>query len=671
MRTSSFLRTTLLLAGSGLVACGGYPDEFEGEAYEGEDLALVETVEGLDITRPAEPTLVERTWGGASIAPLEGDDTPSRVFAANLPLSPPSAYSLRQYQTSIKTQTQGECVSQAYLGALEAAYKRNCMDKVPGFASAVYCGLQNMYLGYEEINLSEQYLIHSAFTRWAHHGASSSHENGPAVSNYCLAGATSEPADTREGGISGLVDTIAEGVRLPLEKEAPLFGSNVARTGFPGQTLFTMNHLDKLRYETGMNPSLGCFDKYTYQRTYDNYQFDPEHIPVTASRRAAYGAQDAVILPEASARDVALLEKYIANKYEVVLGLDLSWFSCPGNLPESHCVWDTSDPNEPNLNVGHAVLAIGYDRTKREVLVKNSWGPSYNAWMWIPYDFVAAQASWGLVVTNVLVPEVDDEAKLMGAWNLWNNGSLEGRLVIHRTRASADHAYADPVAFSEVAESSALLSRSRWGTYYPYKASSKTFDVGRRVLGQWNNAGKPELYQGAITYEAGDPLSTNYNNMQLIVWGEANVGTDDVLRIGNRTARRDFARRAELNWKGTWAIDAGSPTANPARRLTVTSVDPIMSADGTHAVTGKYRVGTTETSFTGKIDRHGNRGVFSLVERNCSNIYCLNKSYTLDAVRVRYVEGGVVKDALDTTQSVFRGIFKLGINTTAYGRKVN
>jgi hypothetical protein len=96
-----------------------------------------------------------------------------------------------------------------------------------------------------------------------------------------------------------------------------------------------------------------------------------------------------------------------------------------------------------------------------------------------------------------------------------------------------------------------------------------------------------------------------------------------------------------------------------------------MSADGTHAVTGKYRVGTSETSFTGKIDRYGNRGVFSLVERNCSNVYCLNKSYTLDAVRVRYVDGGVVKDALDTTQSVFRGIFKLGINTTAYGSKVN
>jgi hypothetical protein len=89
-------------------------------------------------------------------------------------------------------------VSQAYLGALEAAYKRNCMDKVSGFSSAVYCGLQNMYLGYEEINLSEQYLIQSAFTRWAHHGASSSHENGPAVSNYCLAAATWHEPGSRD-----------------------------------------------------------------------------------------------------------------------------------------------------------------------------------------------------------------------------------------------------------------------------------------------------------------------------------------------------------------------------------------------------------------------------------------------------------------------------------------
>lgn len=46
-------------------------------------------------------------------------------------------------------------------------------------------------------------------------------------------------------------------------------------------------------------------------------------------------------------------------------------------------------PNEKCMG-GHAVLIVGYDRTKRMFLVRNSWGTDWGieGYFWLPFDFV-------------------------------------------------------------------------------------------------------------------------------------------------------------------------------------------------------------------------------------------------------------------------------------------
>lgn len=40
---------------------------------------------------------------------------------------------------------------------------------------------------------------------------------------------------------------------------------------------------------------------------------------------------------------------------------------------------------------GHAVMGVGYDDTKKMVLVRNSWGKEWgeNGYFWMPYDFIS------------------------------------------------------------------------------------------------------------------------------------------------------------------------------------------------------------------------------------------------------------------------------------------
>lgn len=77
----------------------------------------------------------------------------------------------------------------------------------------------------------------------------------------------------------------------------------------------------------------------------------------------------------------------------------------PENLPDSLRIKDS----EGNVTQpGHSVLAIGYDESRKQVLVQNSWGKKWsgNGTFWMPYawitDFAATNDFWTIRTTHTL-----------------------------------------------------------------------------------------------------------------------------------------------------------------------------------------------------------------------------------------------------------------------------
>lgn len=82
-------------------------------------------------------------------------------------------------------------------------------------------------------------------------------------------------------------------------------------------------------------------------------------------------------------------EHALAAGYPIVMGIDVY------ESFESDEVAATGYVPMPNVETeqglgGHAVLAVGYDRIKRLVIVRNSWGPNWGdkGYFYLPYDFV-------------------------------------------------------------------------------------------------------------------------------------------------------------------------------------------------------------------------------------------------------------------------------------------
>jgi len=69
--------------------------------------------------------------------------------------------------------------------------------------------------------------------------------------------------------------------------------------------------------------------------------------------------------------------------------------------PKLRAVRDDKVFNDDDLpGEGHTMVAVGYDDTKKAILVQNSWGQSWAAggYAWLGYDFWRRNVHTGFVI---------------------------------------------------------------------------------------------------------------------------------------------------------------------------------------------------------------------------------------------------------------------------------
>jgi C1A family cysteine protease len=102
-----------------------------------------------------------------------------------------------------------------------------------------------------------------------------------------------------------------------------------------------------------------------------------------------------------SIKNTRYLEALLYQGYDVVFGCHASWDDKDNN--------GVLDPmlksnGQPASTAGHAMLLIGYNRTKQYFIVKNSWDTTWghNGYGYFSYDFFRACAKYGFVVDSVV-----------------------------------------------------------------------------------------------------------------------------------------------------------------------------------------------------------------------------------------------------------------------------
>jgi C1A family cysteine protease len=88
------------------------------------------------------------------------------------------------------------------------------------------------------------------------------------------------------------------------------------------------------------------------------------------------------------AQNLVQMQGCLASGYPFVFGFTVY------DSFESDAVAQTGNVPMPipaeNVLGGHAVLAVGYDNTKRVFIVRNSWGPDWGAkgYCYMPYEYL-------------------------------------------------------------------------------------------------------------------------------------------------------------------------------------------------------------------------------------------------------------------------------------------
>ncbi|MDD5759253.1 MAG: C1 family peptidase [Desulfobulbaceae bacterium] len=105
-----------------------------------------------------------------------------------------------------------------------------------------------------------------------------------------------------------------------------------------------------------------------------------------------------------SIKNTRYLEALLFQGYNIVFGCYASWDDKDNN--------GVLDPmltaqGSPVSTAGHAMLIVGYDRTKQYFIVKNSWDTTWghNGYGYFSYNFFRACAKYGFVVDSVVPAE--------------------------------------------------------------------------------------------------------------------------------------------------------------------------------------------------------------------------------------------------------------------------
>jgi hypothetical protein len=261
-------------------------------------------------------------------------------------------------------------------------------------------------------------------------------------------------------------------------------------------------------------PACGDLEfKTATQEQVDAFEFQEAHVPIAARYGARYRVAAWGVLPQQPSPDQ--VESVLAAGNEVVA----AFLWAPGAV--------------------HVPLIIGYDRPKRQWLVKNSWGEGRP--ILVPYDKTIIVAGY---VTDVAPPDAEPQkdAWWLGRWHMDHDGR-RGELVIRRT-----------VDFRSSGGPTKL------GSYY---VDGKRFDVngtaieGGQGLRFWiadtQDRVKPGEQRGqefvAYTFAA-DPYAA------------AGLTTANGTQYGVRLSRSDIAIKSTAGdfsaeaWRGHWSVSS-------------------------------------------------------------------------------------------------------------------
>ena len=96
------------------------------------------------------------------------------------------------------------------------------------------------------------------------------------------------------------------------------------------------------------------------------------------------------------AAELSQIRTFLATQRQPVLaGIDV-YDSFETTATQRSGVIPMPDPATEQLLGGHALLFVGYDDVKRQILFRNSWGVQWGdgGYGWLPYDYILAQYAY-------------------------------------------------------------------------------------------------------------------------------------------------------------------------------------------------------------------------------------------------------------------------------------
>ncbi len=338
-------------------------------------------------------------------------------------------------QTAIRSQGgRGTCCVFGVVGAMEAAYKR---------------------AGHGDLDLSEQY------ANWLKNVTKL--PGDPDHTTYSLGHSASwetVPASFSAGvGPVGVLSVLAN-YRTCAETTVPY--------------IETAAYEDVSRWPSYATYGLQTFmwSNFTLpQHPVNLWSFDREQSPPSAREQLQWGIRGFTTLTPEEYQDPNMLEALVVAGRDIVFGMDLY-----GATPESN----PRDPvwrKMPRAASGgsHCMSIVGYDRTRRFFIVKNSWGAGvrnasqfesrwsdlthsrYNGYDFIDYDYLTTCTTEAGFVNSIEAPSAQLPQRLIGMWDVTisqiSNGSTVSSGTLTWRRIPARYVVLQPLRIGDYHDS--------------------------------------------------------------------------------------------------------------------------------------------------------------------------------------------------------------------------
>ncbi len=163
----------------------------------------------------------------------------------------------------------------------------------------------------------------------------------------------------------------------------------------------------------------GNFDTYIWNHPFylDLVNYNPLiYPPIKASQDAYFGPASFQWVDNGNAD---ILETLIAQHHSVSIGVDWSWWQ-----QDSNGIFRVN-PNG-GTNDGHAIVVVGYDRSRHVFRIKNSWSSTWNGngYAEASYELIT-KSTWETLYVDAMTP-TSYKAPGTGSWRGFWAGSLDG-----------------------------------------------------------------------------------------------------------------------------------------------------------------------------------------------------------------------------------------------------